>query len=354
MRRGVAYASCGHAFHPICLLEYEKHAGNRTADNTMKCPLCRQPYTVKHFIPDDNLRSLCLEHTLHEAIVVAESAAKEADDKAKEAGLARAQAAAAAQQAMQLRQQAGQAFCSPKMGARLTALMHQTANAPNVLPPQSPQAPLGAGASPSVPAGARPRPSMMNAPVSRTGRPAAPFMAVPGLARAPSGLEGGRRMHNTPAAVAAAAVAPPAPAPDPGPGFDLGVLVQRHMHTQAQALTSVCMCRCTSRLPRCASATMLRRCTQQRSTQRWFWVLRSQRHRQLRYLTAWHSWQQSTASAAICSSSCMLAAVTLLVQLCANRHAGTAKHAIRRSRARCKSRGAAQSQVAFAAADLVK
>ena len=71
---------------------------------------------------------------------IAESAAKEADDKAKEAGLARAQAAAAAQQAMQLRQQAGQAFCSPAMGARLTALMHQTANAPNVRPPPSPQA----------------------------------------------------------------------------------------------------------------------------------------------------------------------------------------------------------------------
>lgn len=61
MRRGVAYASCGHAFHPICLLEYEKHAGQRAGnDSAIKCPLCRQPYTVKHFIPDENLRSLCL------------------------------------------------------------------------------------------------------------------------------------------------------------------------------------------------------------------------------------------------------------------------------------------------------
>lgn len=62
---GVAYCSCGHAFHPLCLLEYEKHSkAHSNSEGHPTCPLCRQPYTTKHFIPDDNLRTLCYEHTL--------------------------------------------------------------------------------------------------------------------------------------------------------------------------------------------------------------------------------------------------------------------------------------------------
>lgn len=122
MTRGVAYVSCGHAFHPLCLLEYEKHA-QQHAEATSKCPLCRQQYSVRHFIPDDNLRSLCLERTISEAIVLAEAVAAEAEDKAKDAAAARARAAAAARHAAVLRKQAGRAFTSPEMMERLHNLL---------------------------------------------------------------------------------------------------------------------------------------------------------------------------------------------------------------------------------------
>lgn len=122
MTRGVAYVSCGHAFHPLCLLEYEKHA-QQHAEATSKCPLCRQQYSVRHFIPDDNLRSLCLERTISEAIVLAEAVAAEAEDKAKDAAAARARAAAAARHAAVLRRQAGGAFTSPEMMERLQNLL---------------------------------------------------------------------------------------------------------------------------------------------------------------------------------------------------------------------------------------
>lgn len=122
MTRGVAYVSCGHAFHPLCLLEYEKHA-QQHAEATSKCPLCRQQYSVRHFIPDDNLRSLCLERTISEAIVLAEAVAAEAEDKAKDAAAARARAAAAARHAAVLRKQAGGAFTSPEMMERLQNLL---------------------------------------------------------------------------------------------------------------------------------------------------------------------------------------------------------------------------------------
>lgn len=122
MTRGVAYVSCGHAFHPLCLLEYEKHA-QQHAEATSKCPLCRQQYSVRHFIPDDNLRSLCLERTISEAIVLAEAVAAEAEDKAKDAAAARARATSAARHAAVLRKQAGGAFTSPEMMERLQNLL---------------------------------------------------------------------------------------------------------------------------------------------------------------------------------------------------------------------------------------
>jgi hypothetical protein len=236
MRRGVAYASCGHAFHPICLLEYEKHAGQRASDTAMKCPLCRQPYTVKHFVPDDNLRSLCLEHTLHEAIIMAEAAAKEADEKAKEAGHARAQAAQAAHHAARLRQQAGPAFCLAAMAARLAALQQAARSTPNTLPPPS----LNPVANPPAGAGAgRSASALLPAPARPSGRGSAPFMAagsaVPRPARGMAAAA--RRMHNSPAAVAAAVVAAAPPA-DPGPGFDLGVHVPLHEQIATMRITS--------------------------------------------------------------------------------------------------------------------
>lgn len=220
MRRGVAYASCGHAFHPICLLEYEKHAGQRTSENAMKCPLCRQPYTVKHFVPDDNLRSLCLEHTLQEAIVLAESAAKDADEKAKEAGQARIQAAHAVQHASHLRQQAGPSFCSPNMASRLSALT-QAARAGCI-----PASMHTASTSMHRVAGAMGRHESGLTPGTSDSRDVQ--HAITGsMNRNPSSLVAPqRRIHHTPAAVAAAAVAPTAT--EPGPGFDLGVHVPLH------------------------------------------------------------------------------------------------------------------------------
>ena len=224
MRRGVAYASCGHAFHPICLLEYEKHAGQRMSDNAMKCPLCRQPYTVKHFIPDDSLRSLCLEHTLHEAIIMAEAAAKEADDKATEAGHARTQAAQAAHHAARLRQQAGPAFCSAAMATRLAALTQAACSAPTTLPPLSLNTAVN---PPSNAVTTRPSPPLLAAPARVPSRTAAPFMSVAQRSGSGMAAAAARRMHNSPAAVAAAALAAPPPV-DPGPGFDLGVHVPLH------------------------------------------------------------------------------------------------------------------------------
>lgn len=218
IRRGVAYASCGHAFHPICLLEYEKHAAQRAGDQPIKCPLCRQPYTVRHFIPDDNLRSLCLEHTLHDAIVLAEAAAKEADEKAKEAGDARAAAAQAANHAVRLRQQAGPAFCSAAMTSRLHALTAgPRAGAPTLM------APTGAAA---VAASSRPSaPLLPRAPSRSETRTASSTFTT----RPTGQLPAARHVQNSPAAVAAAVVAPAPPQPaDPGPGFDLGVHVPLH------------------------------------------------------------------------------------------------------------------------------
>lgn len=126
---GVAYASCSHAFHPLCLLENEKLASQQGPDYVLKCPLCRQEYTTRHFIPDANLRSLCLEHTISEAITFAETAAKEAEDKAKDASHARSIAIEAARKAHTLRQRMGAAFCSPAMRERLEALL-QLVNKP--------------------------------------------------------------------------------------------------------------------------------------------------------------------------------------------------------------------------------
>lgn len=130
---GVAYASCSHAFHPLCLLENEKLASQQGADYVLKCPLCRQEYTTRHFIPDANLRSLCLEHTISEAITFAETAAKEAEDKAKDAAHARSIAIEAARKAHTLRQRMGAAFCSPAMRERLEALL-QLVNKPVPVP----------------------------------------------------------------------------------------------------------------------------------------------------------------------------------------------------------------------------
>jgi hypothetical protein len=228
MRRGVAYASCGHAFHPICLLEYEKHAGQRAvAENATKCPLCRQPYTVKHFIPDDNLRSLCLEHTLNQAIVMAEAAAKEADEKVKEAGQARVQAAHAAQHAVRLRQQAGTAFCSSTMANRLSVLTQAARTGNSSLPAASL---ISGAASTSTTPSARPAPSLLARASARAdNRSAASFMPGTSVARPNSSMAAAaRRMHNSPAAVAAAVVAAAPVAADPGPGFDLGVHVPLH------------------------------------------------------------------------------------------------------------------------------
>lgn len=213
IRHGVAYASCGHAFHPICLLEYEKHASQRAgSDQGIKCPLCRQTYEVRHFIPDDNLRSLCLEHTLHNAIVDAEQALKEADDKAKEAAEARNVAAQRAHHAVRLRQQAGPAFCSAAMASRLAALT-SAQRGPPALP--APAVSAGGLAGPRMPQMLRTttRPERSS---TFTARPAATLGGTT------------RHTHNSPAAVAAAVVAA-APQPvDLGPGFDLGVHVPLH------------------------------------------------------------------------------------------------------------------------------
>jgi hypothetical protein len=133
MTQGVAYASCSHAFHPLCLLENEKLASQHNPDYVLKCPLCRQEYTVRHFIPDANLRSLCLEHTISEAITFAETAAKEAEDKAKDAAHARSVAIEAARKAHTLRQRMGAAFCSPAMRERLESLL-QLVNRPLPVP----------------------------------------------------------------------------------------------------------------------------------------------------------------------------------------------------------------------------
>ena len=133
MTDGVAYASCSHAFHPLCLLENEKLASQQGPDFVLKCPLCRQEYTTRHFIPDANLRSLCLEHTISEAITFAETAAKEAEEKAKDAAHARSIAIEAARKAHTLRQRMGAAFCSPAMRERLDALL-QLVNKPVPVP----------------------------------------------------------------------------------------------------------------------------------------------------------------------------------------------------------------------------
>ena len=129
----MAYASCSHAFHPLCLLENEKLAAQQGPDYVLKCPLCRQEYTTRHFIPDTNLRSLCLEHTISEAITFAETAAKEAEDKAKDAAHSRSIAIEAARKAHALRQRMGAAFCSPAIRERLDALL-QLVNKPVPVP----------------------------------------------------------------------------------------------------------------------------------------------------------------------------------------------------------------------------
>jgi hypothetical protein len=225
MRKGVAYASCGHAFHPICLLEYEKHAGQRSGnEGAIKCPLCRQPYTVKHFIPDENLRSLCLEHTLNEAIVLAEAAAKEAEEKAKEAAHCRSLAAHAAQHAVRLRQQAGLAFCSSSMATRLATLA-PSARLPDPARPAAAGMSGRAGAIPPV----RPAGNLLTTPVAARGdtriRPSDFVTAstTAGVHVQPA-LAVDQR-HRSPAVAAAVAVAP---VPPPGPDFDLGVHVRVH------------------------------------------------------------------------------------------------------------------------------
>lgn len=232
MNQGVAYASCGHAFHPICLLEYEKHAGHRSADSPTKCPLCRQPYHVKHFIPDDNLRSLCLEHTLHEAIIIAEAASKEADEKAKEAGHARSQASQAAGHAVRLRQQAGPAFCSSAMAARLASLQQTVSGTIRAAPSLAD----AASAGPLVVAG-----SMLPGTVRLAGRGSSPFMAGSSVVRQSSmttSLPAAHRLHGSPAANMAAAVAAPVVAADPGPGFDIGVHVPLHEQIAMMRISS--------------------------------------------------------------------------------------------------------------------
>lgn len=234
MRHGIAYASCGHAFHPLCLLEYEKHAGQRVTEAVMKCPLCRQPYTVRHFIPDDNLRSLCLEHTLHEAILLAEAASKEADEKAKEAGQARQQASQAAHHATRLRQQAGSSFCSAPMAARLASLQRISRMPLHAAPADAMRslagAPVGRSTQPLVPSA-----------VHSASRGPGSFVASGTVARSSNvGNVGGaavRRLHHSPAANLAAAIGQPAAAADPGPGFDLGVHVPLHEQIASMRIT---------------------------------------------------------------------------------------------------------------------
>jgi hypothetical protein len=242
MRRGVAYASCGHAFHPLCLLEYEKHAGQRGGgDSAMKCPLCRQPYTVKHFIPDDNLRSLCLEHTLNEAIVAAESAAKEADEKAKDAVTARSLAAQAAQNAARLRQQAGPAFCSPVMADRLTALIQGTGSSSGGGGGAASTSQAVAGLTAMRAAGPMRANSGSYSDVNAAaiaprhsehrGTPSAVYTPPAPLRQSSAALQNVRRVHNAPAAAAAAVAAAGgmnAPPADAGPGIELGGHVPLH------------------------------------------------------------------------------------------------------------------------------